>query len=245
MSRPRRFRDHVPFTPRHEPYFRWRGKEVSRIEGFTDAVFAFAVTLLVVALEVPHEFDGLMNVMRGFPAFTACFALLMIFWNAHYRFFRRYGLEDRFTRFISLAILLLVLFSVYPLKFLFGAVLRFGSEHAPHIETWQQLQFIYLVYGLGLAGIWILYAALYRHALGLRHELALTPGEVLQTRAAMMSFHINIAICLLSVGLSRLNVPVGLPGFIYFLLAPLLTVNGLWHGRQVRALQGLEASAQP
>ena len=27
--------------------FRWRGGEISRIEGFSDAVFAFAVTLLV------------------------------------------------------------------------------------------------------------------------------------------------------------------------------------------------------
>ena len=32
--------------------FRWRGGEVSRLEGLSDAVFAFAVTLLVVSLEV-------------------------------------------------------------------------------------------------------------------------------------------------------------------------------------------------
>jgi uncharacterized membrane protein len=37
-------------------YFRWRGGEVSRIEGFTDAVFAFAITLLVLSLEVLHSF---------------------------------------------------------------------------------------------------------------------------------------------------------------------------------------------
>ena len=33
--------------------FRWRGHEVSRIEALNDAVFAFAITLLVVSLEVP------------------------------------------------------------------------------------------------------------------------------------------------------------------------------------------------
>ncbi len=39
-----------------------------------------------------------MKVIRGFPAFAASFALLIVFWNVHYRFFRRYGLEDGFTR---------------------------------------------------------------------------------------------------------------------------------------------------
>lgn len=58
-----------------ERHFRWRGREVSRLEGFSDAVFAFAVTLLIVALEVPHTYDGLMDAIHGFPAFIACFAL--------------------------------------------------------------------------------------------------------------------------------------------------------------------------
>jgi uncharacterized membrane protein len=109
-------RDHLPLPPRREEHFRWRGSEVSRVEGFTDAVFAFAVTLLVVALEVPHTFEGLMDVVRGFPAFILCFILLMTFWNAHYRYHRRYGIESAFSRVITMAIIVLVLFYVYPLK---------------------------------------------------------------------------------------------------------------------------------
>jgi hypothetical protein len=115
-------REHVPLAPRREARFRWRGTEVTRVEGFTDAVFAFAVTLLVVALEVPHTYEGLLDVVRGFPAFVLCFTLLMVFWNAHYRFHRRYGLEDVPTRLLTMAILVLVLFSVYPLKFLLTLV---------------------------------------------------------------------------------------------------------------------------
>jgi hypothetical protein len=47
----------------HERDFRWRGGEIARIEGLSDAVFAFAVTLLVVSLEVPKTFTELATVM--------------------------------------------------------------------------------------------------------------------------------------------------------------------------------------
>ena len=40
---------------------RLRGREVSRIEGLSDAVFGFEITFLVVSLEVPNTFDELLN----------------------------------------------------------------------------------------------------------------------------------------------------------------------------------------
>ena len=48
--------------------FRWRSHEVSRTEGLSDAVFGFAITLLVVSLEVPKTYGELMQTMRGFGA---------------------------------------------------------------------------------------------------------------------------------------------------------------------------------
>jgi Endosomal/lysosomal potassium channel TMEM175 len=66
--------------------FRWRGGEISRLEGLSDAVFAFAVTLLVVSLEVPKTFDELLQVLRGFFAFAVCFGILFWVWYDHYRF---------------------------------------------------------------------------------------------------------------------------------------------------------------
>ncbi len=98
-SRPR-WREQLPFR-KPEPYFRWRGKEVSRLENLADGVFAFSVTLLVVAQQVPTTFEGLQGVFRSFPAFVASFAVLMLFWNVHYKFFRRYGLEDMVIRLVN------------------------------------------------------------------------------------------------------------------------------------------------
>src|ERR1700753_2707267 len=77
--------------------FHRRGHEVKRIETLSDAVFAFAVTLLIVSLEVPRDFEELLINMRGFLAFAICFFLLILVWHEQNVFFRRYGLEDRWT----------------------------------------------------------------------------------------------------------------------------------------------------
>ena len=150
--------------------FRWRGKEVSRVEGFTDAVFAFAVTLLVVALEVPHTFEGLMDVVRGFPAFVICFTLLMMFWNAHYRYHRRYGLEERIhardDHGHPRARVVLRLSTQVPVHAAHRAVVRSRYARTRRTSTARaRCRSLYLIYGLGLAGVWGLYAALYGHAL--------------------------------------------------------------------------------
>jgi uncharacterized membrane protein len=233
-------RERLPLAPQREQHFRWRGNEVSRVEGFTDAVFAFAVTLLVVALEGPHTFEGLLDVLRGFPAFVICFVLLMMFWNAHFRYHRRYGLEDTFSRLMTMAILVLVLFFVYPLKYLFTLltvqIFGFDLTNAPHLEGLDQVRLLYLIYGLGLGGVWGLYAALYVHALRKRDELALSEVELVFTRASLAENLIYVAVCALSITLAFTTDRPTLPGIIYVLLAPLQTINGVWFGRKVDAL---------
>jgi uncharacterized membrane protein len=109
------------------PGFRPRGTDVTRIEGFSDAVFAFALTLIVVSLEVPHTFEELMRSVRGFPAFAISFVFLMQIWFKHYGFFRRYGLQDMPTRLLNAALLFIVLFYVYPLKYLWTHMVLGGT----------------------------------------------------------------------------------------------------------------------
>src|SRR5947209_12666553 len=103
--------------------FRWRSHEVTRIEGFSDAVFGFALTLLIVSLEVPKTSTEFLATMRGFGAFVITFFMLASLWYSQFTFHRRYGLEDRVTVVLNLALLFMVLFFVYPLKFLFNVIL--------------------------------------------------------------------------------------------------------------------------
>lgn len=233
-------RGRLPLAPGPEPHFRWRGDAVTRVEGFTDCVFAFAVTLLVVALEVPDTFAGLMDVVRGFPAFVICFVLLMIFWNAHYRFHRRYGFEDTFSRLITLAILVLVLFSVYPLKYLFtlvtNGVFGLGIVDGPTLAGLGEVRTLYLIYGLGFAGLWSLYALLYRHALRHGAALGLTAAEVVLTRASLFEYLIHVAVCLGSIAIAYATSSSWLPGVFYAVLGPLQAFNGWMFGRKLRGL---------
>jgi hypothetical protein len=103
--------------------FRWRGEGVSRIEGLSDTVFGFAITLLVVSLEVPKTSAELLESMLGFVPFVASFSVLFMIWRTQFQFFRHYGLEDKPTVRLTGMLLMGVLFAIYPLKFLFGFLL--------------------------------------------------------------------------------------------------------------------------
>ena len=89
-----------------------RKHRISRLEEFSDAVFGFALTLLVITTSVPRSYDDLVRTLEGIPAFACCFALLVWIWHEHDSFFERYPLQDGLTVFLTLTILAAAILSV-------------------------------------------------------------------------------------------------------------------------------------
>jgi uncharacterized membrane protein len=139
-----------------------RNSEIQRIETFSDGVFAFAVTLLVVSLEVPHSFDELIKTMRGFFGwFGISFFLLVFKWQEQHRFFRLYGMDDGGTLKLNIALLFLALFYVYPLKFLFSLSfgdMIYGTGKSPFTITAAQVPALMAIYALGFIAIYFLFS---------------------------------------------------------------------------------------
>lgn len=218
-----------------EKYFRWRAGEITRLEAFCDVVFGFAITLLVVSLEVPHTYAELLADMRGFLPFAACFAQLAMIWRTHYRFSRRYGLEDQYTVFLNVVLLFLVLFYVYPLKFVFTLLFSeiTGAEASGNLG-WHEASVLMRIYAAGFAAVFLLFVLMYAHAYRVRKELELNPVEVLETRFAMQE---NALLAL--VGVTSFLVAIKSPGWagwLYLAIGPLLAAHGTIFGKRVRAL---------
>jgi hypothetical protein len=229
----------MPKTSRTEHYRR----EVSRVEGFSDAVFGFAITLLVVSLEVPRTYHDLMMVIRGFPAFAVCFALLFQVWWRHYRFFRSYDLEDGYTVGLTGVLLFVVLFFVYPLKFMWSLPFAGiqGTLLTDAVITQAQIPVLFEIYGAGVVATFGILTAMYAHAYRLRAELELTPVEVLDARVQIYRNVGFVAIGLTSVLVAAITAriapqQVGISGLVYFAIGIVEWVLGEYHGRANRAL---------
>jgi uncharacterized membrane protein len=233
-------RERLALRQAGEEDFRWRGEEISRLEGFSDAVFAFAVTLLVVSLEVPDTFEELLATMRGFLAFAICFYLLLIVWHDHYRYFRRYGLNDTPTLWLNSALLFITLMYVYPLKFLFSLLMSelFGFAETETIKL-SQWPLLMIIYGAGFVAVQLVFVLMYLRAYRLRNDLELDALELSVTREETQSFLLNMAVGLISMAIAILGGVAALSwaGYAYLLLFPLQTINGYVMGSRRKRMK--------
>jgi uncharacterized membrane protein len=98
-------------------------KETSRVEAFSDGVFAIAMTLLILGIKVPDLnnfvsneklYNSLLNLWPSYFAFILSFAAVLIMWINHHGFFKYLRKIDSVFLYANGFLLLTVTFINYP-----------------------------------------------------------------------------------------------------------------------------------
>jgi uncharacterized membrane protein len=98
--------------------------EFARIVAFTDGVFAIAITLLVLSIDVPEDLAGadlhafLVDSWRQVFAYFLSFAVIGRFWIAHHRYFSMLQDFDRGLLVLNLAYLSFIVLIPFPTSLL-------------------------------------------------------------------------------------------------------------------------------
>ena len=208
------------------------GREVSRIEGFSDAVFGFALTLLVASIEVPPDFQALKQTLRGFLPFALTFALVCWIWYLHYSFFREYGLEDRLTIVLNCVLLFVILFFVYPLKVMANNIVNGDGDSSFDKLSEYDNRFLMVSYSSGVIAVFLVFVLLYWNAYRQRVALGLTPQAIYDAGTGMRA-----NFCSMMLGVTSVTLAIALPmtwfgfsGLIYVLEGPIQAYNGFSRG---------------
>jgi uncharacterized membrane protein len=215
-----------------------RRHEPTRLEGFSDAVFGFALTLLVVSLELPESTEKLLELMMTFAPVGLMFAMICWIWYEHQKFFRHYGLQDAWTVTINCFLLFVILFYVYPMKFLTLGLYHLSIGAAtPGTGMDARSDIVMLLYSSGVILIFGSFVLMYNNAWRKRKALGLTLAEE-------TTLHFNQRGHVISMGLGIASIAIVLigrkihyqqapffAGVIYALMGPLHGWNGYSAGK--------------
>lgn len=223
--------------------FRQRGLQMTRVEAFTDAAFAFALTLLVISFDqVPSSMEGLKSALKNIPAFAASFAQISMFWYAHHKWSRRYGLDDLMTALLSLSLVFVTLIFVFPLRVVFSGLFAWLTD------GWMPFQLddygaailgdVFVIYGVGFLAMSAVIALHYWHALARADALVLNNVERFTTRSELQAWLIlsahGAASTLVAVAAPEQWRP--LAGMVYMLLPVIMPLFGVIKARQFKRL---------
>jgi uncharacterized membrane protein len=216
--------------------FRFRGEEPGRLENFSDAVFALAITLLLISTSAPSNFEQIKKFVWELIPFSACIVLIVLIWHEHFVFFYRYGLRNPKVIALNTIFLVIVLFYVYPLKFLCKLLILFPLARAFNEQTLlielsamlrvEDVSQLMVIYGFGASSIFFTLMFLYRYALKNSALLQLNQVEEFDTRHSMYSNLLMGSVPLISALIAFLfrDLQLGgmISGFTYFLYTPIM-----------------------
>lgn len=229
--------------------FRHRGEEPGRLENFSDAVFALAITLLMISTSPPASFEQIKRFVWEVIPFCLCITAIISVWHEHFKFYFRYGLRNGRILFLNTLFLIIVLFYVYPLKFFSKFILlpiafMFGQtdliNELVEVLKGTDMGYLMIIYGIGATGIFLVLMLMYRYALRNSELLQLNEIERFDTKASMISNLIMATVPLISVMVAIIFhnfVFAGMyAGFTYFLYPIVMTVFAKYTQKKRRKL---------
>lgn len=221
--------------------FKIRSESPSRLENFSDAVFAFSITLLMISLEVPKNFTQILELSDELIAFAVTIIPLFIIWQQHRLFFRRYGLDDNKILILNTSLLFIVLIFIFPLKFLSLFLVRFYSSIVFSTQTvfgtminGEQVPMLMVYYGMGALGLVLVFSRFYKHALNKRVELELSTYELRHTEYYKRLFTHLCFIPIISIvfvlAIMFFNITIASigSGMLYALTGVVFVINQRW-----------------
>lgn len=239
--------------------FTARGKDSSRLEQLSDCVFALAITMSLFSTVSPKNFDQLMLFMSDLVPFGLSILFVIWIWYGHYQFFIRFGLRDMRIITLNTVLMIIVLFFVYPLKFLstwlvtyftllFKSMvlsrdyLREMNQTATEMIPWHKMPQLMITYDLGFLAIFIVFILMYRHALSKKNDLDLSAIEI-HTSRYIMAHYIGVAcvsvlsLCIALSGYIANWAFAGMfAGIVYFLIGPVSYFIGVHGEKKLKAL---------
>ena len=218
---------------RREKGFIIRGENMTRIETFVDAAFAFALTMLIISVdEIPDSPKALLIASRDIPAFLASGLQIGLIWFNHSVWSRRFGLQDAPTVMLSLALVMLVLVFIYPLKLVFMGLFAWisGGYLSPSLEGMDlnSLSDLFVYFATGLVCLAVILYLFYYNTLKNADALRLTAYERYFCHTELKT-QIILAVTAVVSGIMAKTLPglwVTTAGFVY---ASLFFSNTIWY----------------
>ena len=211
---------------------------MTRIETFVDAAFAFSFTMLVISIdEIPRSAAELLELSQDIPAFVLSAVIIGSIWLAHSIWSRTFGLQDRLTVYLSLALVMLVLIFIYPIKLMCQLTIRYlsggslGAPLAPMLGS--DVSSLIIYFAIGLLALSLIIISLYQNALYHQDELVLSDYEKYFCRRMSLAWFVVFTTAVLSIVIVLLA-PDDLEwgGLIYFSLVATIPITFYVYKRQ-------------
>ncbi|MGB5698906.1 TMEM175 family protein [Muriicola sp.] len=198
----------------------------NRVEAFSDGVFAFGATLMVVTLDMNDTLLVTGAKASSFISFGVSFFVLVILWKVHYNFFRRNSYIDNWIIALNSILLFVVLYYVFPLKSLINSWMGLQAINRDELAS------LFVMYGLGFAIIFLCYALMYYRAY--KKTKVLDTSIELLFYAQHFSLYTLTALVSIILGVLKVGINFGAPGFFYGLLGPLCYLHATWFDKNYR-----------